>query len=122
MPLLCTTTALACFYSATPAWNATAVDSDGRMFWIQAAYTTSDQFPYASPHRAGFAANVNYKRNSAKVAADMYDGSMQFYAMDPKDPILAAYSLAFPGVFKDLASISPDLKAHLRYPQDLFAI
>ena len=92
------------------------------MFWIQAAYTTSDQFPYASPHRAGFAANVNYIRNSAKVAADMYDGSMQFYAMDPKDPILAAYSLAFPGVFNNLASISPDLKAHLRYPQDLFAI
>ena len=27
MPLLCTTTALACFYSATPAWNSTAVDT-----------------------------------------------------------------------------------------------
>ena len=96
--------------------------SNGRLFWIQDAYTTSDQYPYADPHPAGFAAHVNYIRNSVKVVADMYDGSVQFYAMDPKDPILAAYSLAFHGVFKDLASLSPDLKAHLRYPQDLFAI
>jgi uncharacterized membrane protein (UPF0182 family) len=47
---------------------------------------------------------------------------VQFYNMDPKDPILAAYGRAFPGVFKDLASLPPDLKAHLRYPEDLFAI
>jgi uncharacterized membrane protein (UPF0182 family) len=96
--------------------------SGGRLFWIQDAYTTSDQYPYASPHPAGFASNLNYIRNSVKVVADMYDGSIQFYAMDPKDPILAAYSLAFPGVFKDLATLPPDLKAHLRYPEDLFGI
>jgi uncharacterized membrane protein (UPF0182 family) len=96
--------------------------SEGRLFWIQDAYTTSDRFPYADPHPAGFAADLNYIRNSVKVVADMYDGSVQFYAMDPKDPILAAYSAAFPGVFKDLAALSPDLKAHLRYPEDLFAI
>ena len=96
--------------------------SDGKLFWIQDAYTTSDQYPYADQHRAGFAASVNYIRNSVKVVVDMYDGSVQFYAMDPKDPILAAYSLAFPGVFKDLSALSPDLKAHLRYPEDLFAI
>ncbi len=96
--------------------------SNGRMFWIQDAYTTSDHYPYANPHPAGFAADVNYIRNSVKIVANMYDGSVQFYAMDPKDPILAAYSRAFPGVFKDLASLSPDLKAHLRYPEDLFAI
>jgi hypothetical protein len=96
--------------------------SNGRLFWIQDAYTTSDQFPYADPHPAGFASSVNYMRNSVKIVADMYDGSVQFYAMDPNDPILAAYSRAFPGVFQDLASLPPDLKAHLRYPQDLFAI
>jgi uncharacterized membrane protein (UPF0182 family) len=96
--------------------------SGGRLFWIQDAYTTSDHYPYADPHPAGFAAHVNYIRNSVKVVADMYDGSVQFYAMDPKDPILAAYSRAFPGVFRDLATLPPDLKAHLRYPEDLFAI
>jgi uncharacterized membrane protein (UPF0182 family) len=96
--------------------------SDGKLFWIQDAYTTSDQYPYADPHAAGFAANVNYIRNSVKVVVDMYNGSVQFYAMDPKDPVLAAYSRAFPGVFQKLAALTPDLKSHLRYPEDLFAI
>ena len=27
------------------------VISDGRLFWIQDAYTTSSWFPYAKPHR-----------------------------------------------------------------------
>jgi uncharacterized membrane protein (UPF0182 family) len=52
----------------------------------------------------------------------MYDGTVLFYVMDPKDPVLAAYRRAFPGVFKDLDQLSADLKAHLRYPEDLFAI
>jgi uncharacterized membrane protein (UPF0182 family) len=96
--------------------------SAGRMYWIQDAYTESSQFPYANQHAAGFATELNYLRNSVKVVVDMYDGTVQFYVMDPKDPILAAYRRAFPGVFKDLDQLSPDLKAHLRYPEDLFAI
>jgi uncharacterized membrane protein (UPF0182 family) len=96
--------------------------SGGKLFWVQDAYTTSDRFPYAQPHQTGFADRLNYVRNSVKVVADMYDGSVQFYIMDPKDPILAAYGKAFPGVFKALNEISPDLKAHLRYPEDLFGI
>jgi len=98
------------------------VFSAGQLYWIQDAYTTSDQFPYASPHQVGFGNNINYLRNSAKVVVNMYDGTVQFYVMDPKDPVLAAYGRAFPGVFKDLDQLSPDLKAHLRYPEDLFAV
>ena len=52
----------------------------------------------------------------------MYDGTVSFYVMDPKDPVLGLYRRAFPGVFKDLSELSADLKSHLRYPQDLFAI
>jgi hypothetical protein len=96
--------------------------SGGKQYWIQDAYTTSNQYPYAGPHHAGFGQTLNYLRNSVKVVADMYDGSVQFYIMDPKDPILTAYEGAFPGVFKNLDQLSPDLKAHLRYPEDLFAI
>jgi uncharacterized membrane protein (UPF0182 family) len=96
--------------------------SDGQLYWIQDAYTTSDRFPYANPHQAGFGQTLNYLRNSVKAVANMYDGSVQFYVMDPKDPILAAYQKAFPGIFKSLDQMSPDLKAHLRYPEDLFAI
>ena len=53
---------------------------------------------------------------------DMYDGTVFFYVMDPEDPVLAVYRRAFPGVFKDLDQLSPDLKLHLRYPEDLFEI
>jgi uncharacterized membrane protein (UPF0182 family) len=42
--------------------------------------------------------------------------------MDPVDPILELYRSAFPGMFKGLSELSQDLKIHLRYPQDLFAI
>ena len=96
--------------------------SAGRLYWIQDAYTDSDQFPYADPHGTGFGDTLNYIRNSVKVVVDMYDGTVSFYVMDPTDPVLAVYRRAFPGVFKDLDQLSADLKKHLRYPEDLFAI
>jgi uncharacterized membrane protein (UPF0182 family) len=65
---------------------------------------------------------MNYIRNSVKAVVDMYDGSVSLYAMDSKDPVLAMYERAFPGVFKELTDLPADLKAHLRYPEDLFGI
>jgi uncharacterized membrane protein (UPF0182 family) len=99
-----------------------AVVSEGKQYWIQDAYTTSDRFPYSQPQITGTAAGINYIRNSVKAVVDMYDGTISFYVMDPNDPVLAAYRRAFPGVFRDLAELSADLKSHLRYPEDLFAI
>jgi len=99
-----------------------AVVSAGKLYWIQDAYTTSDHFPYSSPHAAALGQSVNYIRNSVKVIVDMYDGSVRFFVMDPSDPVLAVYRSAFPGVFSDLNQLSPDLKLHLRYPEDLFSI
>ncbi len=99
-----------------------AVVSEGKQYWIQDAYTTSDHFPYSNPHREGFGGGLNYIRNSVKVVVDMYDGTVSFYVMDPKDPVLAVYRRAFPDVFKDLDQLSLDLKRHLRYPEDLFGI
>ncbi len=99
-----------------------AVLSNGKLYWIQDAYTISDHFPYASPYTRGYEQEVNYIRNSVKVVMDMYDGTLYFYAMDSTDPILSAYRRAFPGVFRDLSEISEDLRQHLRYPADLFLI
>ncbi|MDR3698181.1 MAG: UPF0182 family protein [Candidatus Sulfopaludibacter sp.] len=99
-----------------------AVISQGKQYWIQDAYTVSDHFPYSSPHADAPDQSLNYIRNSVKVVVDMYDGTVHFYTMDPKDPVLAVYRSAFPGVFQDLNQLSPDLKAHLRYPEDLFSI
>lgn len=99
-----------------------AVLSEGKLYWIQDAYTVSDHYPYSTPHAAAFEMGLNYIRNSVKVVVDMYDGTVQFYVMDPNDPVLAVYRRAFPGVFKDLNQLSADLKTHLRYPEDLFSI
>ncbi|MGA2596960.1 MAG: UPF0182 family protein [Bryobacteraceae bacterium] len=99
-----------------------AVLSEGKLYWIQDAYTVSDRFPYSNPRTADSGSGLNYIRNSVKVIVDMYDGTVSFYMMDPQDPVLDVYRHAFPGVFKDLNQLPADLKLHLRYPQDLFAI
>jgi hypothetical protein len=99
-----------------------AVVSEGKLYWIQDAYTVSDHFPYSSPHAAASEDGLNYIRNSVKVVVDMYDGIVQFYVMDPNDPVLAVYQRAFPDFFKNLNRLSADLKTHLRYPEDLFSI
>ena len=91
----------------------------GRLKWIIDAYTTSDALPYSnmSPNQ-----DFNYIRNSVKVIIDANDGTVDFYAVDTTDPILNTYMKIFPGVFKDIASLSPNMKSHLRYPETLFNI
>jgi uncharacterized protein len=95
------------------------VVSEGRMFWIQDAYTTSEYFPSAQP-APGFA--LNYIRNSVKVVIDAYNGTVDFYLMDPADPIAATYQRIYPGLFRPFADMSGDLQKHIRYPEDLFLI
>ena len=70
--------------------------SEGKLYWIQDAYTDSDHFPYADPHWSGFGDNLNYIRNSVKVVVDMYDGTVSFYVMDPTDPSSPSIDGRFP--------------------------
>ena len=108
---------------------------EGRLVWIWDAYTTTDQYPYsdfvdlsevASPsaqeQAPSLGGDVNYLRNSVKVVVDAYDGSLRYYVADPSDPIIQAWSLAFPTMFTDIDEASPDLLAHFRYPENLFQI
>jgi uncharacterized protein len=94
------------------------VVDEGRLFWIQDAYTVADGFPYSEPTHDGF----SYIRNSVKVVVDAYEGDARFYVVDAADPVLRAYRAAFPGLFRPLDEMSPGLRQHLRYPQDLFEI
>ena len=91
----------------------------GRLFWMIDGYTTSDRFPYSEPMRRG---GQNYIRNSAKIVIDAYNGTVDFYVSDPKDPIIRAYARIFPVLFKSFEAMPEDLRAHIRYPQDLFTI
>lgn len=91
----------------------------GRIKWIIDAYTTSNALPYSQMYPSQ---EFNYIRNSVKVIIDAYDGTVDFYAFDPNDPILKTYMKIFPGVFKDKDSMSPSLKGHIRYPETLFSV
>jgi uncharacterized protein len=93
-----------------------AIDQ-GRLFWIQDAYTTSDRYPYAQ--RAG---DINYIRNSIKVVIDAYNGTTTFYAIDPRDPIAATLGRAFPGLLTPVEKMPAGLRQRMRYPQTIFAI
>jgi len=95
------------------------VISEGRMFWIQDAYTTSSYFPSA---QFAHDRDLNYIRNSVKILIDAYNGTVEFYLMDPGDPIAATYQRIFPSLFKPFAAMPADMKKHIRYPEDLFLI
>lgn len=93
------------------------VVADGRLFWIIDAYTTSSRYPYSTP-RGG----LNYIRNSVKVVVDAYHGTVDFYLVDPTDPVAGTLARIFPELFKPAGAVPPALAAHFRYPVDLFEI
>ncbi len=47
---------------------------------------------------------------------------MTLYAWDEKDPMLAAWRSVFPGLVQPRASMPNSIRAHVRYPQDLFKV
>jgi uncharacterized membrane protein (UPF0182 family) len=55
-----------------------------------------------------------------KVVIDAYEGTADFYVVDPKDPIIKAYQATFPSLFKPIDAMPAGLRAHLRVPIDLF--
>ncbi|HVH64300.1 MAG TPA: UPF0182 family protein [Candidatus Dormibacteraeota bacterium] len=92
---------------------------DGKLYWILDGYTTGSTYPYSQTQ--GFQGNdINYIRNSVKVVVDAYDGTVTFYALDTKDPLLKAYSATFSTLFRPIDTMPANLRAHLRVPVDLF--
>ncbi|WP_240917832.1 UPF0182 family protein [Phycicoccus sp. HDW14] len=110
----------------------------GRVQWIVDGFTTSASYPNSrllelsdatSDSVAGRSnvvqvrsGEVNYMRNAVKATVDAYDGSVKLYGWDMSDPMLKAWSGAFPGSVRPISEISGDLMAHLRYPQDLLKV
>jgi uncharacterized membrane protein (UPF0182 family) len=94
------------------------ITGDGRLQWILDGYTATNRYPYSQPVGDG----TNYLRNSVKVVIDAYDGTVHAYIADPNDPILRTYTRMFAGIFEPLDSMPADVRAHVRYPADLFRI
>ncbi len=64
----------------------------------------------------------NYIRNSVKITVDAYDGTVTFYLVDTTDPIALAYARMFPTLIRPISEMPEALRAHLRYPEDLFQV
>lgn len=94
------------------------ITDEGRLHWIYDAYTRSRRYPYAQRLPDG----TNYVRNSVKLVIDAYDGDLRAYVADPTDPIVQTLQRIFPGIFLPLEAMPRDLRAHLRYPEDLFRV
>jgi len=99
------------------------VTNAGRVVWIQDAYTRTPAYPYSATSEFNDARlglqRVNYLRNAVKAVVDAYDGTVALYALDDNEPILRTYRRIFPGLVRPLSALDPDLRAHLRYPEDL---
>ncbi len=96
-----------------------------RFYWLQDAYTLSNYYPVSKPIDNAFPSfqgRFNYIRNSVKIVVDAYSGSTKYYIVDIHDPIIQAYSRAYPGVFKNLDKMPTEIQQHLRYPRDLYSL
>jgi uncharacterized membrane protein (UPF0182 family) len=88
---------------------------EGKLFWIQDAYTTSDRYPYSRP-----LGGINYIRNSVKAVIDAYDGRVTLYVTEPDDPLIQTYQAIFPELFVPIEQMPESLQVHLRYPEYMF--
>jgi uncharacterized membrane protein (UPF0182 family) len=108
---------------------------DGRLVWIWDAYTLTDQYPYSDfielseaaspPTQVGapqLSGEANYIRNSVKVVVDGYNGSISYFVTEPEDPIIQAWSGAFPSLFTPIEEAPTELLEHFRYPENLFQV
>jgi uncharacterized membrane protein (UPF0182 family) len=113
--------------------------SNGNLYWIIDAYTTSNYYPYSEPFSSTEAIDSeggnkgrdltssvnskftgdNYIRNSVKVVVNAYNGSVDFYIFDNEDPIINVWSKIYPDLFKPKSEMPKGLYAHIRYPEDI---
>jgi len=105
------------------------VVADGKLWWINDAYTVGNRYPYSERFKALVPGgthvadgDLNYIRNSVKVVTNAYDGSISYYVVDETDPVVRNLRAIYPSLFKSLAEMPQSLKDHLRYPEDLFSI
>ncbi|MFY9587314.1 MAG: UPF0182 family protein [Actinomycetota bacterium] len=103
---------------------------DGRLTWINDAYTTTDMYPYSQRLDLGqiigtdsrISGTANYIRNSVKATVDALTGKITLYVVDESDPVIRAWRRIWPAIFKPATAVSTDLRSHFRYPEDLFTV
>jgi len=96
------------------------ITPEGREVWLIDGYTTSDAYPFSReiPAYDG----TNYIRNAVKATVDAYDGETHIYVFDPADPVIGAYRSLFPALYEDVSKMPAAMRAHARYPEELFRV
>ena len=112
--------------------------SQGEIYWIIDAYTTSTNFPYSasftsqelmqySTRNRDFAQRQlvnpqmygkNYIRNSVKVVVNAFSGEVDFYVFEQEDPLISVWQKIFPEMFQPKSEMPKHLFQHVRYPAD----
>ncbi|MDI9480187.1 MAG: UPF0182 family protein [Bacillota bacterium] len=95
------------------------INDEGHLYWMLDAYTCTDKYPYSEPFDSR---GNNYIRNSVKITMNAYNGDMKFYVAYENDPIIKTYEKIFPNMYLPLDSMPDSLKAHIRYPVDMFQV
>jgi hypothetical protein len=90
-------------------------DSTGHLDYVADAYVQTDRFPESAVQNGS-----SYMRNAVKAVIDARTCAVTLYAVDLNEPITAAWNGIYPGLLKPLSAMPSTLRAHLRYPEDLF--
>ena len=88
----------------------------GDLMWIADAYVETGNFPESD--------NVNgisYQRNAVKAVVNARTCAVTLYAVDPSEPLTAAWSAIYPGLLHPISQMPSFLVQHLRYPENLFS-
>jgi uncharacterized membrane protein (UPF0182 family) len=93
----------------------------GRVMFVAHGYTTSDSFPYSAQSTVA-GRRVNYIRGSVLATVDAYSGRVVLYTVDSEDPLLKAWRGVFPTLFTPGSRMPAGVRAHLRYPRELFDV
>jgi len=107
--------------------------ADGHIVWMVDGYTTMANYPYSerqslsdlthtSLQQGQKDTQINYIRNSVKATVDAYNGTVTLYAWEPDDPVLKTWMNVYPGLVKPASDMPDSIRAHIRYPQDLFDV
>jgi uncharacterized membrane protein (UPF0182 family) len=104
----------------------------GELNWVVDGYTTTDRYPSSADFDASAAAagspapagpgrgEVDYIRDAVKAVVQARSGRVTLYQWDTTDPILRTWMKAEPGLIQPRRDMPRVLRAHLRYPVDLF--
>ncbi|NTV31021.1 COG1615 family transporter [candidate division WWE3 bacterium] len=102
-----------------------AVNGGQQLVWMTDGASIGSNFPYALA-QGGFNENdgrsFSYLRASVKATLGAYNGDLSLYAQDENEPVLATWRRVYPSLFRPAAEMPQELRAQVRYPEDVFNV